>query len=295
MREDILLESIVIENLTRLTLWLNMIVSKLRGGLGNQLFGYAAGRALAARLNTELFLDLDDYDIKPNREFELQHYKLEFKRYLRPRNRWRQWFKRPLMEVTEPHYHWGPILEETPDNSRIQGYWHSEKYFRHLRDNLLNEFELRSPLEGPNEDAAREIQAAPSVSLHIRRTDYLMPHILKFHGVMPIEYFQNALRIVREKAGKVRIWIFSDDMEWARVHFSGEPDVRFVDWNLNRPTEDLRLMSLCSHNIIVNSTFGWWGAWLNRNPKRIVVAPRNWFLDRTHDTRDVIPEDWIKI
>ena len=133
--------------------------------------------------------------------------------------------------------------------------------------------------------------------MHIRRGDYVSnPTTNKLHGTCSLEYYHNAVDIIAAKVSNPHFFIFSDDHEWARNNFKIDYPLTFVAHNnAGKNYEDMRLMSLCKHHIIANSSFSWWGAWLGSNPKKIVCAPRGWFKDKSLNTNDIIPSDWSRI
>ncbi len=282
-----------------------MIASRVRGGLGNQLFEYAAGRGVAEILGTDLYLDLSDYESAVTRTFLLGHLNCKYKimdsalfsydHVPKLSQRLKNIFLRKWKLVPEKQYHFDESILKVKKGSYLAGYWQSEKYFLHIRDQLLEELRPREPLDGRNLELAGEIAASHSVSIHVRRTDYLAQHTLKFHGVMSPEYYEQGLEHISRRVPDLRVFVFSDDLEWCRYRLKISQPVTFVENSQSNPIPDLVLMSMCRHNIIANSTFSWWGAWLNRNPDKIVVAPKNWILDSQFKTDDVLPDSWIKI
>ena len=178
----------------------------------------------------------------------------------------------------------------------MSGYWQSENYFESNRSILINDFSFRIPLNARNADALRLISSSNSVSIHIRRGDYLHNANAKAtHGLCSLEYYHKAIRLIKATIGKPRFFIFSDDMLWVKAHLEPEEDCIFVDWNFGVDSyNDMRLMSLCKHNIIANSSFSWWGAWLNRNPDKVIIAPKRWFAGKINDS-NIIPSSWIRI
>ena len=179
------------------------------------------------------------------------------------------------------------FFNECPDWVSIQGYFQTEKYFKHIRDELLKDFEFRDEILEPCTEMMSQFDSAP-IALHIRRTDYVTnPN----HTALGLDYYEEALK----QFGDSEVLVFSDDPEWCNQQelFSGD---RFLIAEGNTNYVDLCLMTLCSGHIIANSSFSWWGAWLSNSKK--VVAPSGWFResDNEHlDTKDIIPETWIVI
>jgi len=184
-----------------------------------------------------------------------------------------------------------------PKNSLFIGYWQTEKYFLPIQDTIRKDFTFKMPLEGLNKTLAESISSCNSVSMHIRRGDYVHnSETSKFHGVCSPEYYYEALEFIKKKSANIQLYIFSDDMEWVKVNMKFDVPVTYVGNNIdNQSYVDMQLMSLCKHNIIANSSFSWWGAWLNNNPEKIVIAPSKWFNDSSINATDIIPEGWQKI
>jgi len=297
-----------------------MIIVKLTGGLGNQMFQYAAARRLADLRETVLKLDLTilqsiQSDRTP-RAYELKNLNISAaiatpqeiaditgletswrKSILRRFNRMLDMKKARPRIIRERHFHFDPEILNTPDNSYLEGYWQSERYFMDVSDLLQKEFTFKLPLSGANLTLAQEIEAVNSISLHVRRGDYVSNKVvINKHGVCSLDYYRCCVANLIDKVADPHFYIFSDDPEWVRENISLPFKVTFVRNNgIDKGYEDLRLMSLCRHNIIANSTLSWWGAWLNMNPGKIVFAPQNWFADTSIDTSDLIPEKWIKL
>lgn len=296
-----------------------MIIVKLMGGFGNQMFQYAAGRSLAHRLGTELKLDLSFIETlhegNTQRKYELNWLRIvaeiatsadvsvllgEKTVYstLRAKVRKRFGLRWEMPHLyREPHYHYDAYFEFLPDNTYLLGFWHSERYFSSIAHLLREEFACREPLTGRNQTIATGIAATESVSVHVRRGDYATdPKIGQFHGLCGLDYYKAAVAAIADRTGTPHFYVFSDDHAWVKEHLLLEYPTTFIDFNEpDKGYEDLRLMSLCRHNIIANSSFSWWGAWLNRNPTKTVIAPRRWFNNSDQDTKDLIPADWLRL
>lgn len=148
-----------------------------------------------------------------------------------------------------------------------------------------------------NEQVAQNILSVNAVSLHVRRGDYVSNlTINQFHGTCSLEYYNQAIAQIAKKVETPHFFVFSDDPEWVKSNLKIDYSITIVDHNnADKNYEDIRLMSLCKHHIIANSSFSWWGAWLCRNPNKIVIAPLKWFNDKSINTTDLIPDGWIKI
>lgn len=173
----------------------------------------------------------------------------------------------------------------------IKGYWQSEKYFADCVDEVRKSFQFSVPTDENNIRAMQEINASNSVSIHIRRGDYLEQN--RNWAIGP-DYYNKAIAYMSQKVDSPRFFVFSDDMQWVKDNIN-IPNATYITWNkAENSFRDMQLMRSCKHNIIANSSFSWWGAWLNDNPDKIVITPDRWF-PFFEGTRDVIPRQWIKI
>lgn len=292
-----------------------MIVVKLMGGLGNQMFQYAAARRLAHASRVSLKLDTGWFRActpgTTPRRYALHPFNIveEFAseaevgrfaacaqpffsllaRFMPPRDGY----------LKEKHYHFDPSMLAPRQSGYLDGYWQSEKYFDDVREIICSDFTVREPAQGMNRSVA-EILSTPGVcgvSLHIRRGDYISsPSASKVHGCCTPEYYARAVEIIAAKTRAPHFFIFSDEPQWVIDNFPLAHPFTIVRHNdPDHGYEDLRLMTMCKHHIIANSSFSWWGAWLCRNADKIVVAPRNWFAGASHDTGDIVPVSWIRI
>jgi len=285
-----------------------MIISHILGGMGNQMFQYAAGRCLAHLNKTKLKLDVTGFTNYKLRNFDLQslHTDCQFAsgdeiknllpshnfekalQYLSPRKR-RTYYR-------EKHFHFDENLLSFGSNVYLKGYFQSEKYFLAIKEIIQKEFTFKEEVIKRVKDFSDKTRSANSVSVHIRRGDIKSDHVTaERHGVMPLTYYQKSIEIIRSKISEPHFYFFSDDINWARENFK-DGDVSFVSGEISKTHfEDLYLMSQCGHNIIANSSFSWWGAWLNNNINKIVIAPNKWFNSGPQDTQDLIPSNWIRI
>lgn len=286
-----------------------MIITRLNGGLGNQMFQYAAGRALALRHGVELGLDLRVYEGPSQFDFALNHFAIKAKildRTELPPSRksnkiryliWRSGLIRPYF-TDQKCDGFNQSFCNTRDDSYLRGYWQSERFFMEVADTIAEDFHITTAPTPENAQMATRIQNADAVSLHIRRGDYISdPMANATHGTCSLEYYERALEHLTENGRKVtEAFIFSDDPTWAHENMRISLPRTIVDINdSENQYEDLRLMSLCKHNIIANSSFSWWGAWLNRTPHKTVIAPKEWFRDKSKENPDLYPPGWFKI
>jgi len=292
-----------------------LILVKLMGGHSNQLFQYAIGRRLAIKHNTELKLDLTWFDGPfsegtTKRYYELDAYPIVAKvanradlaRVNVPPHTWKrrayQKVAGSLQLFKEPELgDFYPEAARAPDNSYLVGFWQNEVYFKDIRRILLDEFEPIKPLSAKNNSYLRQIQNCESVSLHVRREDYVTSRVHnQFHGLMDVKYYKTAIsELGKRLEGKpFKIFVFSKEIDWCKKNLNfGQPLV-FVEGNANG-ADDMRLMKHCKHNILANSSFSWWGAWLNPNPDKIVIAPKKWFNSKDMNIKDRLPQPWIKL
>jgi hypothetical protein len=198
--------------------------------------------------------------------------------------------------VIEPHFTFCSDILRVKDNCYLSGVWQSEKYFKDMENIIRKEFTLREDVTKKTEDWINKIETTHSVSIHIRRGDYISnKKTIQKHGVCPIEYYTKAVQFVSGKLQDPKFFVFSDDVEWAKNNLVINYQTYFVS-DINIPDyEEIIIMSKCKHNIIANSSFSWWGAWLNENKNKIVIAPKKWFSSNYTDTKDLIPQNWIRL
>lgn len=279
-----------------------MITTKLQGGLGNQMFQYAAGRSLSIRLGAQFSLDGNWFvnesrrAITP-RNFELSVFRLTdtFSEDLpHPRRQMLKSLIFPPEKLLESQAPDLSTLNKMSKNIYLDGYWNDYRIFVDQNDKILSDFTLSVPLSEESKDVLSKIKQGVSASIHVRRGDYITDAGSNAkHGVLPREYYETASSIIAKNNDAVHFYVFSDDIDWCRTNIKLKQKVTFVDHNTaERSYEDMYLMSQCSHNIIANSTFSWWGAWLNQNTDRQVVAPARWFNDDTQARDSLIPPEW---
>jgi hypothetical protein len=294
-----------------------VVVTRLIGGLGNQMFQYAAGRALALHCGAALKLDLSGFATYPKRRYELGDFPIcatpvsEADRAgLGLRSRAQAGWGRRVLRLLgidvepetspiyrEPHFHFDTQVRKLSPPVYLEGYWQSERYFADCADLLRRELTPAAPPEPENAALAARIDAVTAVSLHVRRGDYVNePDIGRYHGTCSDGYYQSAVDYIAGKAGDIHLFIFSDDQEWVRDNLRFALPSTLVAVNPpDRGFRDMQLMARCRHHIVANSSFSWWGAWLNSAPDKIVIAPRKWFRVEENDTSDLIPESWIRL
>jgi hypothetical protein len=292
-----------------------MIIVCLKGGLGNQMFQYAAGRRLACTLNVALKLDLTWYGQKlpgiTPRVYSLDPFSIhaepatdkEIGRLYEPQvNRISRFINsvNPCYRKTyirDLDFRFDPDILGLPDNSYLDGYWQSEKYFCDVVSVIRSDFTVRMAAEKRNREIASIIDESNAISIHIRRGDYVVDDkITAKHVTCSNDYYKKAVELVMTQVERPHFFVFSDDPAWVRENFSIPHTMTVVDHNgPEQGHEDLRLMRMCKHHVIANSSFSWWGAWLGNNPDKMVIAPRRWFSDESIDTADIIPSGWVRI
>lgn len=256
----------------------------LKGGLGNQMFQYAYGRNLEVA-GKKIVFDTSFFNgakakVDTARDFKLSKFNIQTKAaFVNTANPLLKFMNRVRIKLG-----WGDF-----------GYWQNEKYFKNIETNIQTEFTLKQPLTNKYSDTLNHIINTSSVSLHIRRGDYVNDKKTKaFHNVCDLKYYERAVDIIKAKINNPTFFIFSDDIEWVRDNLNITSPVFWVSSLKGEDYEELTLMSLCKHNIIANSTFSWWGAWLNKNPTKIVIAPKQWSVNKTSDETGILPKSWIQ-
>ena len=188
-------------------------------------------------------------------------------------------------------------LFDIKNSCYIKGFFRSEKYFIDIREELLKDFSLNVELNEKNKKMLEQIKNTNSVSIHFRRGDYTKKRVADKYGSCSVEYYKNASKIIADSISEpITLFIFSDDINWVRNNVKFDFETVYVDINLAKQGYfDLELMKNCKHNIIANSSFSWWGAWLNENESKIVIAPKWWMkdVDTTSKNVDIIPESWL--
>jgi len=289
-----------------------MLIVNILGGIGNQMFQYAFGYAISKKNDEVLKLDINSFETYDLRDYELGLFNInavlasnEEVKKLKYKNE--NIFEKVLRKVRrkkmavsennykEHHFHFDQDVFNAEGNIYFDGYWQSEKYFNDYREELLEQFTLKNGIHSQTRIFKQKIENAESISLHIRRADYVTnAHTNSVHGTCDLVYYRKAVSFLKSKVSNPHFFIFSDDLAWAKENLDFIDNITFVELEKDVPDhEEMYLMSQCRHNIIANSSFSWWGAWLNQNPDKIVIAPKQWFNDLAINTSDLIPESWI--
>ena len=286
-----------------------MIIVQLKGGLGNQLFQYAAGRQLSEKHNVQLKFDLSFLNAEfknqthTKRYFELNNFNInaeiasEKEIQAIRKQRWKNIFTPIWLKERESDLY--NQFCKAGKNCYLDCYFQSEKYFINISKQIRKELIFRESLtEADWIEIKNRINDSNSVSLHFRRGDYIEnPIINEFHGVCSIDYYHKAIKTIAEKVENPYFFIFSDDIQWVIQNFKIDFPTVFIEKKDENMHSDFQLMSLCKHNIIANSSYSWWAAWLNNNENKIVIAPEKWFAntEKQNKTTDLIPEKWLKL
>ena len=295
------------------------VVIKTIGGLGNQLFQYAFARGISSQLKTDFLLDIDTSVVYKNErvhEFSLGHFNVKI-----PQAHWYTmfgfvWLRRhkaifnfiyhklrfkklfSSFYFIERFFCFDENVLKKKDGTYFEGFWNTEKYFKHVENEIRKEVTIVKLLSEYSQKISKKIQETNAVSLHVRRTDYVTHKISnEFHGVCPPEYYENAIKYIAERVSSPHFFIFSDDYDWIVENFKSlQYPFTCIKNGPDKNFEDLMLMSQCKHHIIANSTFSWWGAWLNSKKDKIVIGPKQWFKNAPKaNTIDLFPAGWVKL
>jgi hypothetical protein len=278
-----------------------MVIVEISEGLGNQMFQYATGRALAIRQHSQLLLNLRWYKLTNYRSYGLCNFKIQTQEadYLTlfPYLRKSQTVLRAITGqnsknwVTPSSNRFDPSVLNRQGTTYLTGLFQSELYFQNCSDEIRREFQLKDDLPASLKDIQSQMGQTNSVSLHVRRGDYTGVTLNNY--ALPTEYYLSAMRLVESRIKNPTFFVFSDDPEWVRSNLAIGRSV-VVSGVGARDYEEMHLMSSCQNHVIANSTFSWWGAWLNPKSDKVVVAPKQWFRQGSDlDTTDIVPKSWI--
>lgn len=299
-----------------------MIAVNVNAGLANQMFHYAFGRGLIAK-GLDVYFDQSNF--KPRKEWSFEDVKLqdafpniEIKVMPKWRFRWvnnrktkngnriRKYMIKILNKtgieryIFEKSYSYDKdIAEEATKNCIFKGFWQSEKYFKHCEDDIRKQFVFLPFDEKKNIDTAIKMSNENSVAIHLRKgKDYLQSELMG-KGLCGVEYYEKAIEYIKQHVTNPVFYVFTDNPTWVKDNLK-TLEYTLVDWNEvsgKRNFRDMQLMTCCKHNIIGNSTYSWWGAWLNPNPNKIVIGPDPFFnkVSAFFEKQDIMCEDWITI
>jgi len=297
-----------------------MVITQIHSGLGNQMFQYAAGISLAYHLKVQCKLDITWYETSSTAQtpadFQLSVFpeiqnliatKSEIDSLICPSsigiwNRLKHKLNRskPVHRkwaFEEPHFHFYSKFFDAKSPVLITGYWQSEQYFLPIADNVRDVFSLEFLPGSSNFLLAEQISKVQAVSIHVRRGDMVNnPEVAAKHGSCNLDYYKRAMAIIEQEIENPVYFVFSDDLAWCRENLISNCSMEFVSGNTGtNAIWDIQLMRKCKHHIIANSSFSWWGAWLNPSSEKIVLAPKRWFNHAEHNTKDLLPKSWRSI
>ena len=301
-----------------------MLIIKIKWWLWNQMFQYAYIRALSLRTNNPFLLDVKEYDYYKYRNYELwelfnikwnicKDENLKFYQRLYSTNKYFNFLctkaKDFSLKFNTNHFVEKDMLNNKKwensiiDNKflsikegYIEWYFQSLKYFEDFEDTIIKDFTFKKELSEKSREIVNDIENSESVSIHVRRWDYLNKEYIDTYWVCSIEYFYKWIDIIKRQTNSpLKFFVFSDDINWCRANLK-QDDIYYIDRNTWKDSwQDMALMSKCKHNIIANSSFSWWWAELNRNPDKIVIAPKERYKKKDVYQNDIIPNSWTKL
>jgi hypothetical protein len=292
-----------------------MIIATIQGGLGNQLFCYAAARAAAHRLGCVLRFDLCDYRDNKDREFALERYHIvgrestdqEFRPY---REMMRHTLKNRILNKVgyrrrcgkyrifkQNGFGYDPDILSIRPHTLLRGAFQCERFFEDVSEIIRSEFIPKEEPDSVNREISHRICDSNSVCIHVRRTDYITD--ARYANIIrpcSIAYYMQALDRMNDSIEDPTYFVFSDEPDWCRANLDFNRKVYYIDANgPGEPWKDLHLISQCRHHIIANSTFSWWGAWLAQHAEQKVIAPGVWLIAKDLDSSQVVPPRWMRI
>ncbi|MGL6298362.1 MAG: alpha-1,2-fucosyltransferase [Methanobacteriaceae archaeon] len=281
-----------------------MITVNITGGLGNQLFQYATARSLSKNMKTKLYLDLSHYNSSslPNHvKYYLNHFNIKTSG-IKGDLKWRINSKisgeeerfEDYSDVYE-NYSYKKNIEDLKGNIYLDGYWANESYFIENEEVIRDDLKIVTPPSKENKSFMKELEGENGVALSVRRGDYLEPYFKAQFGFCTLSYYEKAINKISSKIDNPKFYVFSDDPEWVMDKIKIKYPTKYISHNYKKGKyyEDLRLMSLCKHFIMANSTFSWWGAWLSQNKNKIVVGPEPWL--NNYIPNEMMPKKWLKV
>jgi len=292
-----------------------MVIVKFKGGLGNQMFQYTFARWIEIKLGQKVLLDATWYKTKHakrpycNRNLEIRNFKIcknfsdgipinFFLKWLRKLKNYRffgEIISKEVIIIDEKDFLTGIFLPQKNFIYIMDGYWQSEQFPREIRNVISSEFQLRTPFSEQDKRIIEEMKDCDSVSLHIRRGDYAyVKETHDYHGVLGKNYYNDAIKLLRGKKDKIKLFVFSDDIEWCQRHLNFSVPWKIISDGIRSASKELILMSNSKHYIIANSSFSWWAAWLGEKKESIIISPKQWFRDRK-PLLQLMPQRWYSL
>ena len=289
-----------------------MVIVNLKGGLGNQMFQYAVGRALSLKLKTELKLETNFLISRmPGskhvfRNFDLSIFNIETQIansdeinkivFRAPsKNILRNLFTSKVeIKVVEKYFHYDESILKIVEDVYLDGYWQSPRYFIEFENIIKNDFSFKNCLTGKTSELQLRILSCNSVCINIRRTDYLTTDA---YCILNQDYYSAGIKMLNDFCDYMQIFVFSDDVEWCKKNLKFDFPTTFVEHKYagEKFQDYLQLMASCKYFIIPNSTFAWWAAFLAGYERKKIIAPKNWFTNNTINTEDLFPNSWIRL
>ena len=280
-----------------------MIIVRVTGGLGNQMFQYAMYKSLEnkgklVKLDSKSFYETKKehngyeleriFDIKPNKPTKEDLEKFDENNISTLFKIKRKLFGDKKFVYDTKEYVFNKDVYKLK-NSYLNGYWQSIKYFEGIENDIKKDFRFKNQLDNKNLEILNEIENSNSISIHIRRGDYMSPENYNMYGCIATPtYYKKAIKVIEEKVENPTFFVFSNDMDWVKKNIQINSRVFYIDINSgNGSYKDMQLMSNCKHNIIANSSFSWWGAWFNENKNKIVIAPKKWINREDVDSNKI--------
>jgi hypothetical protein len=273
------------------------VIVETMGGIGNQLFQYAFGKSLSIKRKCTLYLDNSWFEkehgnIYAKRLFRLNFFKCQYREM--------NWILKKMSTLSKTNseiiYRYDPLITEKINFiNKYHGYWQSYKYFDFAKTSIQSEIQLKEKSDA-YKLMEHNIKQNDYLCIHIRRGDYFLnPMIKDIHGVITIDYYQEAINYLESKFGLLRKLIFSDDPDWCKNNLQVNKSYKIFKNNNFNDYEELTLMAKCKYFIIANSSFSWWAAYLSETDETRIVAPQNWFKDSSLEPQNIIPENWMRI
>lgn len=293
-----------------------MIITRLAGGLGNQMFQYALGRSLAIKNDDTLKLDISHYanqsHIDTHRKYGLNAMKidesiaseLEIKKinYINASNLLiKKYFGKDkcfsyYSIVKEKNQYFDNEVLSKRGNIYLEGYWQSYKYFNGIKKFIYHDFQSKNAVNYSNPEISKWLKEKNFAVIHVRRGDYVTNNLAKdVLGALPANYYLKAATYIKKLRAIKRYVIVSDEIDWCRQSLSQVEKLGEVMYYAGNEIEDLNLMEHSAGNVLSNSTFSWWGSYLNRNASKIIISPKKWYKNSIYSDSDLIPPEWIRL